>query len=228
MQKQLKVTLTALITAMSMGSVGCNLEMEQMLGVDAGSAMEIEVPAGSGAISIATLEGGTIMNIDISIGFFDILTGSIDGDVSVGELLFASSGMSLLGIDTEELCVIPDPVDPGGGTFAASIFGGTATFDVALNTRAMLGSPILGPVIPDGLAFPFVLQSTVPLSLGDMIGMLTGSGNMTISQDLDETFDVSVLGTTLPVHIGGALTLSSVDAFPTSPLLDTCLGIIAP
>ncbi|MDH4015830.1 MAG: hypothetical protein OEV20_00670 [Actinomycetota bacterium] len=222
------MALTALVTVMSMGSVACNLEIDQTLGLDEGSAMEVEVPAGSGSVGVATVEGGTIMNIDIAIGLFDILFGSIEGDVSVGELLFASSGFNLLGIDTEELCVIPDPVDPGGGTFAADIYGGSATFDVAINTRALVGSPILGAAIPDGFAFPFALQSTMPLSLGDMIGMLTGSGGLSVSQSLDETFDVTVGAITLPIHLGGTLNLSSVDAFPTSPLMDACLAIVAP
>lgn len=228
MQKQMKVVLTALVAAMSMGSVACNMQIDQTLALEPGSAMEIEIPAGSGSVGVAALEGATIMNIDIGIGFFDILFGSIEGDVSVDEILFASDGFLLFGTPTDELCVVPDPADPGGGTFDADIFGGTATFDVAINTRALIGNPILAAAIPGGFAFPMALQSTIPLSLGDMIGMLTGGGQgLSVSQNLDETFDVSIGAATLPIHIGGALTLSSVDAFPTGPLLDSCLALIA-
>jgi len=228
MQKRLQVALTALVTALSMGSVACNLSIEQTLALEEGSAMEIEVPAGSGAVGVAALEGATVMVIDIGIGLLDILFGSIEGDVTVAEMLFASNGFVLLGIPTEELCVVPDPVDPGGGSFAADIFGGSATFDVSMNTRALIGNPVLAGAIPDGFAFPFNLQSTLPLSLADMIGMLTGAGGLSVSQELDETFDVTALGITLPIHIGGQLSLASTDVFPTSPLLDRCLVIVAP
>ncbi len=228
MQRRLRLVLTALVVAIATGSFGCNLTIDQTLALEEGSAMEIEVPAGSGSVGVAGVEGGTVMNIDIGIGLFDILFGSIEGDVSVGEILFASTGFNLLGIDTQELCVIPDPVDAGGGTFEASLYRKTATFDVAINTRALVGNPVLAAAIPDGFAFPFNLQSTMRLTLLDMIGMLTGSSSMTVSQTLDETFDVSVGAVTVPINLGGTLTLSSADAFPTSPLLDTCLALVAP
>lgn len=228
MQRRLRLLLTALVVAVATGSFGCNLSIDQTLALEEGSALEIEVPAGSGTVAVASLEGGTVFNIDIAIGFFDILFGNIDGDVSVGEILFASNGFNLLGIDTQELCVVPDPADPGGGSFAADIFGGSATFDVSINTRGLVGNPALAAAIPDGFAFPFNLQSTVPLTLADMIGLLTGGGGLSVSQELDETFDAQVGPITVPLHIGGELALGSADAFPTSPLLDACLAIIAP
>ncbi len=228
MQTQFRLGLTALVMAVAAGSFGCNLSIDQTLALDEGSAMEIEVPAGSGTVAVAPLEGGTVMNIDIGIGFFDLILGNIDGDVSVGEILFASSGFNLLGLDTEELCVVPDPADPGGGSFAADIWGGSATFDVSINTRGLIGNEALAAAIPDGFAFPFNLQSTVPLSLGDMLGLLTGGGGLSVTQELDETFNAEIGPISLPLHIGGELSLSSVDAFPTSPLLDACLEIVAP
>lgn len=228
MQKRLQVILTAMVMGLSMGSVACNLSIDQTLAMDEGSALELEIPAGSGSVSVAALEGATVMTIDLEIGFFDILFGSFEGDVGVGELLFASSGFSIIGIPTGTMCVIPDAADPGGGSFAANIWAKTATFDVGINTRALVSNPILAAAIPDGFAFPFNLQSTLPLSLADMIGLLTGAGGLSVSQPLDATFDVSVGTITLPVHVGGELSLSSTDVFPTSPLLDECLALVAP
>jgi len=227
MGKQTRVLLTAAVLCMAMGSVACSLDIESTLALADGSSMEIEVPAGSGNVSIAALEGGTVMNIDVGIGLFDVLFGSFEGDVSVGELLFASDGFSIFGIPTDELCVIPDPSDPGGGTFSANLKKSTATFDVQINTRALVGNPVLAGVIPDGFAFPFDLQSTLPLSLFDMLGLLTGSGSLEVTQELDQDLTVSVLGTTLPIHIGGTIALGSTDAFPTSPLLDSCIAIVS-
>ncbi len=228
MQKQLKLALTSLVALATMGSVGCSLEIEQTLAVDEGSALEVEAPAGSGNVGVASLEGGTVMAIDMFISYFDILFGDFEGDVSVVEILFASDGFSLLGIPTEELCVIPDPAGAGGGTFEANLFKKEATFDVAINTRAIVGSPIIGGLIPDGFAFPFNLQSTVPLSLTDMLGLLTGSGGLSVSQSFSETVDVDLGGASLPVGFSGTIALSSADAFPTSPLIDTCLELTAP
>jgi hypothetical protein len=228
MQKNIKVVLTMLAACLSMGSVACSLDIEQTLAIDEGSAFEIEVPAGSGNVSTAALEGAAVMNIDIFISYFDFLFGDYEGDVTVGEILFASDGFTLLGIPTEELCVIPDPVDPGGGTFEANLYKGEATFDVQINTRALVGNPILSGAIPDGFAFPFNLQSTLPLSLTDMLGLLTGAGGLTVSQDIDETLDVTVGLATVPIHLGGTIALASTDAFPTSPLIDTCLALTAP
>lgn len=227
MGKQNRVLLSVAVLCMAMGSVACSLDIESTLALADGSSMEVEVPAGSGNASSAALEGGTVMNIEIGIGLLDVLFGSFDGDVSVGELLFASDGFTILGIPTDELCVIPDPSDPGGGTFTANIKKSQATFDVQINTRALVGNPLLAGAIPDGFAFPFDLESTLPLSLFDMLGLLTGSGSLEVSQELDENLTVTVGPTSLPIHIGGTLTLGSTDAFPTSPLLDSCIAIVS-
>jgi len=227
MGKQTRVLLSVAVLCMAMGSVACSLDIESTLALADGSSMEVEVPSGSGNVSTAALEGGTVMNIAVGIHLSDLLRGTVDGDVSVGELLFASDGFTILGIPTDELCVIPDPSDPGGGTFSANLKKSKATFDVQINTRALVGNPLLAGVIPDGFAFPFDLQSTVPLSLFDMLGLLTGKGSLEVSQDLDEELTVSVGPATLPIHIGGTLTLASTDAFPTSPLLDSCIAIVS-
>jgi hypothetical protein len=228
MKTQVKLLMTAAVTVLAMHSVACSLQIESTLALEDGSAMELEIPSGSPNVVSVPIEGGTVMGIDVGIGLLDLLFGSIEGDVSVVELLFASTGFSILGVDTQELCVIPDPVDAGGGTFTADLFHSTASFDVTINTRGVVGNPVLAAAFPDGFPFPFALQSEVPMTLGEMLGLLTGSGSLSIEQELDDELLLMVGALEIPIHLGGTLTLASADAFPTSALLDTCLDIVSP
>ena len=226
------ILLVVTMAAFAVGSIGCSITTESILAMEEGSNLTIEItpfPA-----QVLPLEGGTVMVIDVSIGLLDLLFGKIGGDVEIGELLFTTPPFAFLGIptlNTEELCVVPVPGDPGGGTFESNLFASTATFDVALNTIALIGNPALAATLPGGgLEFPFALQSTIPLSLGDALGLLTGSGDLSVSQTVDETIQVEIsLGgppTVLDANVTGELNLSGVDAFPTSPLLDDCIAFL--
>lgn len=225
-----KLTMTLALTLVAVHSVACSLQIEQILEVQDGSEFSIQIlnlPP-----SVLTLEGGTIQNIDIQIGFFDLLFGNIDGDITVAELLIASPSINILGIPTGEVCVIPDPVDPGSGTFDANIYAATATFDVQLNTVALVANPVLAAVLPGGgFAFPFSLTSNVPFGLGEMLGLLTGAGSLEISQSVNEVLAIDLDGPgpqpPIPGTLTGQMNLASADAFPTSPLLDACIALIA-
>ena len=220
MRKRLVLTLA--VSALALNAVACHLQIEQLLAVQDGSQMEIGILSLPPAIQ--PLEGGSVMNIDIRIGLLDLLLGSIDGDIEVGELLIAAPGFNFLGnpaLNTGAICVVPVETDPGGGTFEANLHAHTATFDVAINTIALLGNPVLAATLPGGgFAFPFALQSEIPFGLAEMLGLLTGSGDIEITQPIDQDLSLVVLGSTITGHVGGEITLASADAFPTSPLLD--------
>jgi hypothetical protein len=225
MRKKLMMTLG--LAAVAANSVACSLQFTSLLGVQPGSALEVQIltlPP-----ETTPLEGGNSFDIDIEIGLFELLFGlPIDGDITVSELLIASPGFAILGVPTEEICITPDPVDPGSGTFSADLGDGTATFDVALNTIALLGNPDLAAILPGGgFAFPFSLVSEVPFGLTEMLGLLLGTGGgLEVSQPIDEDIALDVNGLIINGHIGGQINLSSVDAFPTSPLLDDCIALI--
>jgi hypothetical protein len=236
MQRSKRFMVLAL-AAVAFHSTACSLTIEQILAMQEGSTFELSVldlPA-----TVLPVEGGTVMNIDIFISIFDLILGDFEGDITTGDLLFTAPPFNFLGIpafNTGEICVVLDEVDPGGGTFEANLYSGSATFDVQLNTVILIGNPVLAALLPGGgFAFPFDLQSTVPLSLGDMLGLLTGSGDLQISQTLDQSTDFELdpdgpggnPPTVLPAHIGGTLTLASADAFPTSPLLEDCIEFLA-
>lgn len=230
MRNKLKMTLVLGFVAFY--SVACSLQVEQILAVQDGSELTIgilDLPP-----DVLALEGGTVMSIDVSIGFFDLILGNVDGDVTVDELLIAAPPFNVLGIpalNTEEVCVVPQDGGAAGGTFEANIWGGTATFDVAIDTIALIGNPILAALLPGGgFAFPFDLESSVPFGLAEALGLLTGAGGFAVSQPVDMDIQIDIDGPgpqpALPAHIGGQIDLASVDAFPTSPLLDDCIAFL--
>jgi len=228
--KNWKMTLALLVVAAQ--SVACSLQIEQILEVQDGSEMTIGIL--SLPPDVLPLEGGTVMNIDVSIGFFDLLLGNVGGDVSVDELLITAPPFDVLGIpalNTGAVCVVPQAGGAAGGTFDANIYAGTATFDVAIDTIALIGNPILAALLPGGgFPFPFNLQSSVPFGLSEMLGFLTGSGSFEVSQTIDMDIEIDIDGPgpqpPLPAHVGGMIDLASTDAFPTSPLLDDCIALL--
>lgn len=220
-----KLTMTLAMAFIAASSVGCSLQLQTLMGVQPGSHLEVQVL--TLPVQNADLEGGTAMDIDVHISYFDILFWRpITGDISVGELLIGSPGFSILGTPTGIICVVPDASDPGGGTFTGDLIHQTATFDVQLNTTALVGNPVIAASLPGGgFPFPFALSSTMPFTLSDAFGLLTGSSDLAISQAIDEDVTVSVGTLMLPTHIGGNIDLASVDVFPTSPLLDDCIDL---
>ena len=225
-----KWTMTLAVALFAGNTVACSLQFTTLLGVQDGSELSVQVL--SLPPDVLPLEGGTSFDIDISISLLDLLFGNgINGDITVGELLIASPAFDLLGvINTGVICVVPDEVDPGGGTFNADLGAGTATFDVALNTIGLVGNPVLAATLPGGgFPFPFELTSMVPFGLTEILGLLFGVGaDLEVSQPINESLVVDIGGNMIPLTIGGQINLASEDAFPSSPLLDECIALIGP
>lgn len=223
-----------IIAVSALYSVACSITTESILEMQEGSAIEMTLlnfPAQN-----LELEGGVVMNMDISIGFFDLILGNIGGDISVGDLLFATDPFNFFGFPqlyTEEVCIVSDAADPGGGTFNANIYFSSADFDVALNTTALIGNETLaGSITGGGLSLPFALNATLPMTLGDMLGLLTGgSGSFEVTQDVEEDIHLEIelfpgFFVEYEPHLSGSLTLASADAFPSTPLIDDCIAFL--
>jgi hypothetical protein len=229
MRKQILMTL--LVSGLGMNGIACSLQVEQLLAVQDGSNLDLVITS-----PIATdpppqaLQGGSVMNIDIRISLFDLILGDFEGDITVGELLIAAPGFTLpLVGNTGALCIVPtDPNDPGSGTFEANLFTKTATFDVSISTIALVQNPSLAALLPGGgLPFPFALQSSVPFGLKEALGLLSGSSDITVTQPIDQALSFQLGPFPVSGHVGGEITLASADAFPTSPLLDTCIALVS-
>lgn len=219
--KRTQLWMTLALAALAMNTVACHLQVEQILAVQPSSQLNIDVNAPLDLPPVGQpLEGGNVMSIDIWISLLDLIFGDFEGDIEVEELLIAAPGVNIL-VPTGRICIIPDAANPGGGTFEANIHSKTATFDVAINTNAVFGNAALG-----SFPFPFVLESTLPFSLAEMLGLLTGSGSLAITQAIDQPLNLTVSGIPIVGQVTGEITLASADAFPTSPLLDECIAII--
>jgi hypothetical protein len=216
-----KLLLTVAVSALALGTAACSLQIDQILAVQDGSQMSIDVATPFDLPPVEqTLEGGNVMSIDIQISLFDLILGDFEGDIAVVELLIAAPGVNIL-VPTGRICIIPDATNPGGGTFEANLHQRTATFDVALNTSAVFENTLLG-----SFPFPFALESTLPFGLAEMLGLLTGSTDLSITQPIDQPLAFNVLGIPITGQVSGEITLASADAFPTTPLLDECIAIL--
>jgi hypothetical protein len=231
-----KLMMTLAVSALAMSSVACSLNVEQIMAVQPGSAFTIATVTPIASSANQNLEGGAVMNIDIFISLFDLFLGDFEGDITVGEVLIAAPGFPFLGftgIPTGIICVAPEEGNPGGGTFEANLFLKRATFDVALNTEAIFGSTLVSNLLGGALPFPFALESTIPFKLSDALGLFSGSSDLTITQPVSQPIDLTTAGGPPfgGIHVTGSITgsisLSSADAFPTSPLLDDCIELLA-
>lgn len=230
MRRQNRVLMTWVAALVASQGLACSIQLESILEVEDGSVLEIV--AFSLPPENLDLEGGTVMNIDVSISLLELLfLGTIDGDVAVGDLLFAAPPFNFLGIpalNTGEICIVIDETAaPSEGTFEADLVDETATFDVAINTIALLGNPVLAANLPGGgFQFPFDLQSTQPLSFADMLALLGGSSSIEISQQVDEEFVVDFGGQMVPISVTGQIHIASTDAFPSTPLVQDCIAFL--
>src|SRR5262249_47741132 len=96
---------------LALGSTGCNLAIEETFAMKDGSGLNLFA---SGCMNVSCdvpvgrmpLEGGTVMRILLSTTLLDYLDGTVDGDIEMGDLLFAVSNIKLYGfISTGLICV---------------------------------------------------------------------------------------------------------------------------
>jgi hypothetical protein len=227
-----RLLLSTLLVLFASGSVGCALSIEKTFAMQPGSGFDIafityddppqEIPNGR-----LTLDGGTVMQIDLSVSLLDYLDGTMDGDVTINDLLFTATGLSFFGaIDLGPLCIALS--GPSGGSFEYKMVQQTAAFDVVVDTSAtMLDKTYVWFVGTDTFAFPFHMQAEMPLGLVDALGLFAGTSDMTVSQDVDEIFVFGGGDYPFHIHVRGTVDLKTQDAFPTSPLIETCLAEVS-
>ena len=230
--------LAAVLCCVAMGSVGCSLTIDQIFEMQPGSGADVSIIAfGSGQEfpqGRLSFEGGTVMRIDVSTSLLDYLDGTVDGDVAILDLLFAVGKFTFLGMNAGLTCVVPD--DPvGGGTFSYAALAQQATFDVIVNTKALITNAVFAGLVRGGaFKFPFHLVATMPLTLLDALGLFTGTGSLTVTQPLDAYYTVPMVQDPnnpafdwqLPIHVKGEVTLTTTDAFPVTPTVQACLDYL--
>lgn len=232
-----KALRLAVLVAFAAGGIACGaIEAPMTLALEEGSGMSIYLNPTSTPILLGDvdLEGGVETLMTTEIGLFDLLfKRPIMGTIEVTDLLFAGTPFSILGIPTEEVCTVPDPNTPSGGTVLIDLFdhqinNASVQFVMDMATAIKVGNPVLAGAIPDGFPLVLTVDSEADLSLAEMLALLSGDaeGGLTITQVLDEVFTVTVVGIPLELGVQGELTLTTVNEFPTGQLLDDCIALL--
>jgi hypothetical protein len=175
-----------------------------------------------------SLVGGIESTITASLGLFEVL-GALVGvplvaDVSVDNIAIAGTEINFLGLlPTGTICVSLDELNPGGGEAYINPLLGVAQFLIDLNTVISITNEVVGGILGGPLPFAATIDSIVPLTLGDLIGLILGdSGGISLTQEIDTTIpeDVAIIG---GAPISATLTLASADALPSgNALLEEC------
>lgn len=218
----------AVVVALAAFGIGCgDISVQQTLALDGDNPLTINLYVGGSPTGISKqtdLSGG--IDMTIAMGLLDIFNpqGAL-GMVTIDDVLFAGTSFNLLFSDTGTICATDVP--GGGGTVLINIYTGKADFDVSVDV-VMLPLGPLGGAVPGGLPFNVALQSSAPITFGDLLGMFFGTGgSLTVSQDFDTVIEGDGTGGILDLIAGstvsGTLTLTTVDAFPSDPLLDECI-----
>lgn len=229
----------AVVVAFVASSVGCGvIESPITLALEEGSSMDILInPDSAAPINGGTveLEGGVETLMTAEIDFFDVLRRRpVVGMIEVGDLLFGGTEFQIFGIPTGAVCTTQDPNGASGGTVLIDIFdrqvnNASLEFRVDLASVIEVTNPAIAGLLPGGLPLTLQVDSEADLTLAEMLALISGDsdGRIMITQMLDERTALT-LGAGAPIDIGivGELTLSSVNEFPTGPLLDTCIAAL--
>lgn len=229
----------AVVVVFAASSIGCGvIETPITLALEEGSSMDILFNPDSGfPINWGTveLEGGVTTLMTAEIDFVDVLLRKpVVGMIEVQDLLFGGTEFRIFGTPTGEVCTTQDPNGGSGGTVLIDIFdrqvnNASLQFQVDLATVIEVTNPGIATQVPGGLPLTLQVDSEADLTLGEMLALISGDsdGRIRLTQVLDERVAL-VLAGGFPINLGivGELTLSSVNEFPTGPLLDTCIAAL--
>lgn len=232
MVSSLRAKLTMVFLALGVApSIGCGqIELPVTLALEQPSDLTIEVAITDPPIEATTnLVGGVETTIVTNIGLKELLGAligkAIPADIAIDDILIAGSEFDIGGLLTDTICLFQDPAVPSEGAASFNLLLGVAGFDMTLNTKLGITDPFLDALLGGAQPFQQVISATVPVSLSDMLALISGGGaGLSISQDIDAQFDTGILG---PIHVTGTLTLASTDTFPTGALIDDCVAYIA-
>ena len=121
------------------------------------------------------------------------------------------------------MCVVLDDEVESGGTTSIHLAREEIDFNMTLGARGFATSELARNNLPDGLGFASDIMATEHLSLADMLGLLGGSGSLTISQEIDEMTEAStpIIGA---IPIRGLFTLTTVEEAAPLILFDFFCG----
>jgi hypothetical protein len=171
-----------------------------------------------------SLVGGADATVSIDLNPFQLFTpNGLAALISIDRVHIAGTDIDILGVHTGTLCVYDDVDNPGGGIAYIRPLHQEADFMLSFNT--LISGPDLVTLFgPEPLPFAAEIDTTVPVTLSQLIGLLIGGGTgggLELSQTLETTLpdDIPFLG---GGNVTAELTLATVEEFPTDPLLSEC------
>ena len=190
-------------------------------------------PPGSDTFS-STLVGGAEATVSLDLDPFHLFSpNGLVAMISLDRVLIAGTDIDILGLHTGTLCIYDDVANPGGGIAYLRPLRQEGDFQLNFNTLISVTDPFILSLFPDPLPFVASLDTTVPITLSDLVGLLLGGGSgggsgggLELAQEITST-----LPTELPILGGGNvtanLTLATVETFPADPLLTECEDFLA-
>jgi hypothetical protein len=221
-----------LLAIFASSTIACGaIEVPMTLAFDdeVDNGISVEIPAIATTLETALtgyLSTTMVVNIDV---WAWIKQQGVLTTIEITDLLFAGEEFLILGQPSEEVCVVLNEADPGGGTAFIDIFAGKIAFMMTLSTNMLIGNEALSGAIPDGFPFATEMAADTDFNLVSMVLMLLGveGQGMTLGQHIEDDVLIPILGMELPAHITADMTLTTVNQPPTNELIEGCLAFLA-
>jgi len=220
----------SVLAALVMGLTACgDISRPLILGLQADedgipSHIDFYIPATNPEAVRVELEGGLVATMTVEISLLDLLSErEIVTLIQVDGLLLAGTPFAILGLSTEEVCVLPERASPGSGLALIDLAEGRMDFNMLLDARVEWASPLLRSTLPEGIPLSISLEERFPITPTEMLRLLAGDGGgLSISKALADTLPVVVGDLTVPIGVEGRMTLAPVESFPEGALLEAC------
>ncbi|RIL07969.1 MAG: hypothetical protein DCC71_01195 [Proteobacteria bacterium] len=223
--------LAWLVSALFTVNVGCGqIQLPVTFALQGENTITLEVPffpPGNNVFS-SSLLGGADATVSIDLNPFELFSPQgLVALIAIDQIRMAGTPIDLFGLNTGTICIYDDVENPGGGIAYLRPLRREGDFTLAFNTLISVTDPVLLGLFPDPLPFAAEVDTTVPITLSDLFGLIAGSGSggIELSQELTSTLpDMPILGGSI---VTADLTLATVEEFPSDPLLDECEAFIA-
>lgn len=231
---QARPSLLLLAALLTLNTACGQIDLPLTLALQGENDISIQIPAfppGRDTFS-STLLGGAAATVSIELNPFHLFSpNGLVALLAIDKVRIAGTDINIAGLHTGTLCIYDDVANPGGGVAYLRPLRQEADFQLSFNTLISVTDPFILSLFPDPLPFEAELDTTVPVTLADLVGLLLGGGaggggGLELSQQVTTT-----LPEDLPILGGGTvvanLTLATVEEFPTDPMLDECEAFLA-
>lgn len=231
---QARPSLLLLAALLTLNTACGQIDLPLTLALQGENSISIQIPAfppGRDTFSSALL-GGADATVTLDLNPFHLFSpNGLVALLAIDQVRIAGTEINIAGLRTGTLCIYDDLANPGGGIAFLRPLRQEADFQLSFNTLISVTDPFIMSLFPDPLPFEAELDTTVPVTLADLVGLLLGGGaggggGLELSQEITTTLpdDLPILG---GGNVTANLTLATVEEFPIDPMLDECEDFLA-